>query len=171
MDAGVVAARLIHVAGGVFWAGTLVFASLYLQPSIRDAGPDGGRVLAAMLRRRFFDAMPIVAALTLLSGIWLYWRVSGGFAATYLKSGPGIVFGLGGALALVAFAVGLLVLRPATIAAVRLAQSLPQAAAGPDRDAAQRQLDALRRRMLLGGRAVAVLLGGSVVAMAVGRYI
>ncbi|HWO89681.1 MAG TPA: hypothetical protein VNL98_11085 [Gemmatimonadales bacterium] len=171
MDVVVVSARLVHIVCGVFWAGTLMFAPLFLQPSIRDAGPEGGKVLVAMLRRRFFDIMPVVAALTLLSGMWLYWRSSAGLSRAYVHSGSGIAFGLGGIAALVAFAIGVLVLRPATLRAAGLAQSLAQMAAGPEKDAANKELDALRSRMALGGRAVGAFLALSVMGMAVGRYV
>jgi hypothetical protein len=44
---------------------------------VRDAGPDGTKVMQALQKRRYLDVMPAVALLTLVSGFWLYWRTFG----------------------------------------------------------------------------------------------
>ena len=33
--------RILHIAVGVFWVGSVVFLSAFLTPSIRAAGPAG----------------------------------------------------------------------------------------------------------------------------------
>ena len=65
--------RVMHVLLGVFWAGTIMFVSLLLMPSVRDAGPDGGKVMLALMRRGYMTLIPIAAILTIVSGLWLYW--------------------------------------------------------------------------------------------------
>ncbi|HXF96667.1 MAG TPA: hypothetical protein VNI61_11270 [Gemmatimonadales bacterium] len=164
MDPLLLILRLVHVALGVFWAGTLIFTAVFLTPSVRDAGPDGARVIGAMLRRRFFDVMPAAAFLTILSGLWLYWRVSGGLNPTYVWSRTGVAFGLGGLAAIVAFVIGVAVMRPATLRAAALLQSA-------EREAQQATIQALRQRAAAAGRVVATLLTLAVVAMALGRYL
>ena len=59
--------RLLHIVLGVFWAGTLIFVATYLVPSVREVGPDGVKVMGAIVRRRFLDVMPAVAAVTIVS--------------------------------------------------------------------------------------------------------
>jgi hypothetical protein len=51
----VITLRLLHIVLGAFWVGTLIFFALFLIPSVRDAGPDGAKVMAALQRRRFLD--------------------------------------------------------------------------------------------------------------------
>jgi hypothetical protein len=120
--------RLLHIVLGVFWAGTLIFNALFLQPAMRDAGPDAAKVLAGLIRRRFLDIMPLVAFVTILAGLWLYWKDSSGFQASFMGSPFGIMIGLGALTGVVAFAVGLAVLRPAMLRAFALAQAAAAAA-------------------------------------------
>ena len=80
MGATFMIARVLHVCLGVFWVGVMVFIAAFLGPALRDAGPDGAKVFGALLRRRMLDIIPVVALLNILSGLYLYWRVSGGFS-------------------------------------------------------------------------------------------
>ena len=74
MDMPLILARVLHISMGVFWAGTIVFNAIFLSPSMRDAGPDGAKVAAGLMKRRFLDVMPIVALTSILSGLYLLWR-------------------------------------------------------------------------------------------------
>ena len=171
MSGLIVTLRLLHIVLGVFWAGTLIFFAMYLVPSVREAGPDGLKVMAAIQRRRFLDVMPAVAALTILSGFWLYWLVSGGFQPAWMGSVTGQALGLGGVLAVVAFAIGVGVMRPATLRAGALAREMSSAPEGPGRDAQQKQVQQLRMRSVKAGRVVALLLLATTALMAVARYL
>jgi hypothetical protein len=161
--------RLLHIGLGVFWAGTAVFSAIFLFPSIAEAGPDGAKVGAALMRRRFMQVMPPIAGLTILSGFYLYWRVSGGFQPSFMHSGMGMTLGLGAAAAIAAFVVGVAVMRPAMMRAGALAQSAAQAA--PEQRQAQlTAAQAMRLRGARAGQVVAVLVALAVTAMALARY-
>jgi uncharacterized membrane protein len=162
--------RVLHIFFGVFWAGTMIFTATFLLPSIRDAGPDGAKVAAGLARRRFLDIMPVVAALNILSGLWLYWRVSGGFQPSFMHSGTGMTFGMGGAAAIAAFVLGVSIVRPAMQRAAALAQSAATAPAA-ERDAQLATAQRLRMRAGAAGAAVAGLLALAVLAMALARYV
>jgi len=162
MDAVIVGVRLIHVVFGAVWVGAVFITTFYLGPAVQEAGPEGGKVMAAMQRRGVMTVMPLMALGNLLSGLWLYWRFSGGFQAAYFQSPMGRAYALGGAAAIVAWALGVTVMRPAMLRSVALAQT--QGPAAPE-------VQKLRARATTAGRAVAVLLLGAVVAMAVGRYL
>lgn len=170
MDLLLLAMRPLHVVLGTFWVGTLVFNALFLQPAIRDAGPDGAKVAAALMRRRFLDVMPLVAIVTILSGLWLYWHVSGGFQPEFMGSRTGMALGVGAAAAFVAFALGVVVMRPAMLHAAELSKAAAQAA-GPDGDARLATAQRLRAKAAAVGRWVAALLTLSVAAMALARYV
>ena len=100
MDYGLLLARIIHVLTGVFWVGAMVFVSGFLIPSLAEVGPDAGKVMAALQRRKFMVIVPVVATFTILSGIWLYWRASSGFQMEYMKSGPGHAYAFGAIFAI-----------------------------------------------------------------------
>jgi hypothetical protein len=112
--------------------------------------------MGALARRRMMVILPIAGILTILSGIWLYWHASVGFDPAYMRSRPGMVYGLGMAATLVAFLIGILVVRPTM---TRLATADPSEARK------------LRARAGAMSTLVALLVGVSVICMAVGRYV
>jgi uncharacterized membrane protein len=153
--------RVLHIVLGTFWVGTLLFTALFLFPAMRDAGPDGAKVGAQLMKRNFVNIMPIAAIITILAGVWLLWKVSGGFENGYMGTGPGKAYSLGGATAIIALIIGLSVVRPSMLKAARLSQTgEPQAMA---------EAGALRARAGKANLWIAILLLITVVAMAVGR--
>ena len=170
MDPLLIVLRVVHVVGGVFWAGAILFVAHFLEPAVREAGPDGAKVMQALQRRRYLDVMPVVAALTLVSGFWLYWRTFGRVHPGPGASGVELALGIGGLVSLVAFVVGVTVMRPSALGIGRLGAELAQAP--PDRtEALGAELAGLRRRVRAAGRVVAALLGIAIVCMAVARYL
>ena len=170
MEYGLLSARIIHVLTGVFWVGAMVFVSAFLIPSLAEVGPDAGKVMAALQRRKFMIVMPVIGTLTILSGFWLYWRASAGFQVEYMKSGPGHAYAFGAIFAVAAFVVGMTVTRPAMMKATALGQSAATASEA-ERPAIMAQALALRKRGATGGNIVASLLVLAALTMAVGRYV
>ena len=170
MDILFVTARLLHVGLGVFWAGAMIFMAAFLVPSIRDAGPDGTKVAAGLMKRRFTEILPTAAILTVLSGFYLYWRVSGGFGAAYMGSRMGMTYGVGAVAAIVALGLGLGIIRPAMLRAAAISQSLG-ASPEEDRPRLLGEAQSLRTRAAAIGKIVAWLLVVATLAMAVGRYV
>lgn len=162
--------RVLHITLGVFWAGTLFFMVLFLGPSVRSVGPDGAKVMQALARRRFLDVMPVVAGLTILTGLILYWQLSGGMAMGWVRSPFGLSLTIGGGGSILAFIVGVFVMRAATLRAGRLGAGLPAVPAG-EREQVEAEIRRLRQRAASGARVVAVLLLIAVVTMAVARYL
>jgi hypothetical protein len=162
--------RVIHVVAGVFWTGTMFFMVLLLEPSVRSVGSDGAKVMGALQARGFMNIMPVVALLTILSGIGLYWRILGPPGPAWVASSYGVVLAAGGIAALVAFVIGIAVMRPATLAAGTIMRSAGGLPAGPEREAVLQEVQVLRGRSRRAARLVVVLLMLAVVAMAVARY-
>ena len=171
MDLTVILLRIVHVLCGVFWAGALMFVVLFLEPSIRASGPDGAKVMRALVQRNYLTVVPLVAALTIVSGVWLMWIVSGGFSAEWFRSGTGIALTLGSVVAFAAFMIGVHVLRPSVLRIGPLAQVAAEAPEGRKKEAMLAQVQRLRRRAMISGRWIAALLAIAVVAMALGRYV
>jgi uncharacterized membrane protein len=88
--------RLIHVLLGIFWGGTVIFVTIYLMPSIRAAGPAGGKVMAQLMKRGYLGAITLVGLFTVLTGVYVLWSVSSGFHSDFMGSVRGIVLSTGG---------------------------------------------------------------------------
>ncbi len=68
--------------------------------------------------------MPVIALVTLVSGFWLYQRLSGGAIGALLKTPAALAFGLGGLAALLAFVVGIALARPFMMRTMKLAEQM-----------------------------------------------
>ena len=167
----IIALRLIHVLGGVFWVGAALLNFLFIAPAFAGAGPAAaGPVMEGLRKRRLFAVMPAVAVITLLSGLRLMMIQSGGFDAAYFETSIGATFAAGGAAAIVAFLIGVVFAMPAQ---KRMAALGPQIAAAPDeatRSARQAEMARLQGRLRLMGPIVVVLLVFAAGAMAIARY-
>lgn len=171
MDITVVVLRFVHVVGGIFWVGAVLFTVGYLMRALADVGPAGGQVMAALAKRRWFDVLPGVAILVVLSGVDLLRRVSGGFAPQYMGSGVGIALSIGGLCGILALLIGLIVSRPATLRAMAL---MAQASAVTDTSEKQGLMAhamTQRSRGQQSMRIVAVLLFVTATCMAIARYL
>jgi putative copper export protein len=94
--------RVVHVLLGAIWFGAIVVMVLFVAPAVQQSGPAGGQVMGNLVRRGFTTFMPSIAGLTIVSGLWLYWRFTGGFTPSIVHSHAGLSFALGGASGLVA---------------------------------------------------------------------
>jgi uncharacterized membrane protein len=163
--------RLIHILAGVYWAGTMFFFVTFLEPSLRSMGPDGGKVMIRFFERGYLKLIPIVAILTILSGLWLLWRQSAGFDAVYMGSTLGMAFSTGGLLAIVAFIVGIAVTRPAAARIWELSGQVPQATSEEVRNSLMAEIGKNRARTVISARIIVVLLFMAVALMAIARYV
>lgn len=160
MSFGLAVARIIHVLGGVIWVGSMFFVAMFLIPAMTEAGPDSAKVMTALNRRNFMVVVPVIAILTILSGLWLYWRASMGFSPAYMSSGPGKAYGTGAVLAILAFVVGITMTRPAMMKAEQLG-----------RDGKMAEAQAYRAKGARWGKIIGFLLIGAATLMALGRYV
>jgi hypothetical protein len=163
--------RLVHVVSGALWVGMLAFSVFYLMPAIQEVGPDGGKVMAAIQKRGLMTVMPLLALGALISGFWLYIRAGAGMPAEFGRSPVGMAFGLGGLAALVAWLLGIAVMRPSMMKAMALGQSLGPSTSADERQRVMGEAQRLRGRAAAAGRATAYLLLFAVAAMAVARYL
>jgi hypothetical protein len=116
------------------------------------------------------EIMPVVAMLTMLSGLWMLYRSSAGFHASYFGSRAGMGYSTGGVLSIIAFLIGMTVVRPSMVKATELAKTSMQASP-EEKGRLMGAAGALRTRANKAGNIVAMLLVSSAVAMAVARYL
>src|SRR5688572_9502158 len=99
--------RLVHIVGGMIWVGAGVFSALFLMPALRDSGRSAPAVMAALRARHLFVFLPVIALLTILSGVRLMMIVSGGFQAAWFRSPSGNAYAWSGLIAIVVFVMGI----------------------------------------------------------------
>jgi len=148
--------RLVHVGGGAMWVGMMAFMTFFLSPALAEVGPEGGKLMAALQRRRIMVIMPVIALLTIGSGFWLMAHMYGG-PGTLAASRMGVALNVGAVAAIVAFLIGIVFMRPAMMRAMVTT------------DPAEAQRLRVHGAML--GRLVARLLFLALGAMAVARYL
>ncbi|MEO5589617.1 MAG: hypothetical protein ABIS03_08530 [Gemmatimonadaceae bacterium] len=163
-------ARIVHIAGGVSWAGAIFFLALFLFPAVKQAGHDGSAVVVALARQRVLDIVPVIAMFTMVSGFYMYWRSSISIGSSYMQSGTGVAYGIGAVATVIAFITGASFIRPTMKKAMALSQRASSVSA-TERDALLTQAELLEVRGGRAARVVALLLGIAVVAMSVARYV
>jgi len=164
------ALRIVHIITGVFWAGSVFFIISFLQPALRDVGPEGAKVFGALRARRMFTWTPVMALFTILSGFWLYMVRMGG-ASGWATTREAMTLGMGAVAAVLAFFVGVFLMRAPSLRAADLAAQAGPMPAGAEKDRLMAEAAALRVRATMGGRTVGTLLFVTVIAMAVARYL
>ena len=163
--------RFIHVVGGAFWFGAVIFMTAFLMPSLQAAGPAAGIVMDQLARvRRVPIFMMGTAILTILSGFALYGRDSGGFSGPWMRSGAGMVFGIGGVAGTLAAIVGMAIASPAGRRMAALGAEIKASGAPPTPEQVG-EMQALQGRIARGSMAVAVLIVIAITAMSVARYV
>jgi len=170
MHAEFLVLRLVHIIGGIIWVGSGVFAAFFLIPALAANRQLMPAVMEGLQKRRVFIIVPTAGLLTILAGIRLLWIDSAGFAESYMQTGPGRTFSIGGTAAIIALLLQVFVSRPA---GVRLGKVAAQLAASPpaaDRDRLHAQAERLRQRNTIATMAAVFfgLLAAS--AMAIARY-
>jgi uncharacterized membrane protein len=169
MNAEMLVLRAIHVFGGVLWAGTSLFVAFFLVPAVGMAGPAGGPVMGALVKRKLFTIVPVVAVVTMLAGLRLMWLASKGFSAVYFSSALGQTYSIGATFSLLTFLVFMTVSYPAIGRMMALGQQLASAPEA-DRAALAQQLTAVRARAGMATKTAALFISITVVAMALARY-
>lgn len=134
---------LLHIFFAILWAGGAVAAGFFIIPSVLEAGPGGGAVMAGVLKRRFPIVMTVSGLLVVLTGLRLYTMR---FSTAFLGTPEGIVLSLGGLLGLGAFFIGVFVQKPTAERLGALGAELA-AAGSPPSPAQAAELAALRTRL------------------------
>jgi uncharacterized membrane protein len=133
----------LHVLFGIVWAGGAIVAGFFIIPSVLEAGPAGGMVMAGVTRRKLPVVLTVSATLVLLTGVRLYMLR---FNSQWLVTPEGLALTLGAILGLGAFILGVFVQKPT---AERLGALAAQVAASgaPPTSAQAAELQALRERL------------------------
>jgi len=162
--------RVLHIGGGVFWAGaTLLFAG-FIEPAAAAAGPEGARFVQRLAVSGYAAAMTVAGAMTVIAGIWLFSIDSGGFQPAFMGSRFGVMLSIGGLCGLLGAVVGLGVQGRNAARLQSIARAIPSQSGGPMPEQLVQQA-AILRKLRNGGRLTALLLAIAVGCMAIARYV
>ena len=167
----IVILRIIHIVGGVFWVGSALFGALLLAPALRAVGPGAGPVMNQLVKVRKMPVLMMTSGIaTMIAGIWLLMIDSAGQPGVWMRSGTGRTFAIGGAMAIVAFLLGMAVNMQVSkrLAAIGAAAG---ARGGPPTPEEQAEVQRLQGRMSVASQAVTLLLVLATSAMAIARYV
>ena len=164
------AVRASHVLMAALWIGSAVFVSLLLLPAVEASGSSGGQVMAR-LRRGVSMYMAVLSGTTVVTGLYLFWRFTGGFDPGVSVSHAGLAFGTGGTSGILAGIIGGGVVGRSANGVANLSNQAFGMAEGPARGALMHQAALLRRRAKIGTRVVIMLQMIALVLMSVGHYV
>lgn len=163
--------RVLHVVLAGIWLGAAFFTTIFLFPAVVQAGPAGGQVMGTLVRRGVPAFMASIGGTTVLTGVYLFWRFTGGFDPAASASRAGMAFSVGALAGLIALIVGgSMVGRSAKRAAV-IGPKIATLPEGAERTALMNEMTVLGSRMATFGRIVLVLLLIAMATMALGHYI
>lgn len=134
---------LLHIVFAVLWAGGAIAVGVFVIPSIFEAGPGGGPVMAGILKRRFPILMTVSGAIVVLTGLRLYSLL---VSHAWIVTPQGIVLSLGALAGLGAFGVGLFAQKPTAEKLGALAAEVAAAGKPPTPEQAA-ELQRLRTRL------------------------
>lgn len=165
------AIRAAHVLLAATWLGAVGFMVWFVLPAMKESGPAAAPMMGAIARRGLNAFMAVLGGVTVLTGFYLYWRLTGGFDPALSATRSAMVFGTGGIAGLISVIIGGAVVGRSLERMGVLggkAMALPE---GPERAGLMKQSNAARDRGITAARIVLVLQMIALVCMAVGHYV
>jgi hypothetical protein len=163
--------RVMHIVGGVFWAGAAMTLYGFVVPTAAATRPESSRFMQHLAGASGLSAwMTIAAIVTTVAGLALASPLGGAVGPGFMHTPRGIALALGMLLGLGAFLEGMFVTMPAANGLGELGRAA--AANGGKLDAGQSaRLEALRTRMVRAGTRGAWMLGITATLMAAARLL
>ncbi|HET7396052.1 MAG TPA: hypothetical protein VFK12_06405 [Gammaproteobacteria bacterium] len=163
--------NLIHILCGVFWGGAVLLLGLCISPAVDAAGPAGSAFMhKLMVETRFAMAMGISGGLTILSGLIMYWLVSGGFSPAWLSSTHGILISIGAVFGIVTAVIGGISSKRAGKRMSALAVEIQAGASSPT-DVQQAEIRQLKLKLRRSSACSAILILVVITCMALARTV
>ena len=171
-EAYVVALRIVHIATGVIWVGSLFVVVVFVQPSAAALGAAGAPFMSELRRRRFVDVVFIDAVFTVVAGAFLYWHDWHLYPTfgDWIGSSFGTWLTVGALLAIAGLVVAASLTRPTIARLVSLGKQIADSGGPPPPETAAR-IGSLQHRLVIAERVSFSLVLLAVVAMASARYL
>lgn len=168
MDTLMVTLRILHIVFGTFWAGTLIFSTLILEPALKRLGPGIQNPVMKVLMPAVTPAMMLSSVTALLTGVAMTLIMRGSTLNLLLANAWGWAILVGFVTTLAAIVIGFGVMAPTGMQIEKLARSFEGRAPTPDE---ARELEGLNARIESLSRVDFVLILLAVGSMAAARYL
>ena len=161
--------RIIHIFSGVFWVGFAFFNIGFLQPTVRATGAEGQKTMQYLTQKtRLLSTVYATATLTMLSGLTMYWILSG-FRLSFIRSGYGLVLTIGSIAGVIAWIYAVVVIRGVFDRMQTVGQEI-QAQGSPPTPEQAAQMQALVTRLGKVGQVALVFLVIALLGMSIAQY-
>lgn len=158
--------RVLHVVTGVWWAGATWTLAGFLTPAVQEIGKPGQEIMKELIqKRRLSEYIGIAGAISVITGLLLYWRASNGLHPTWILSGRGLSLSIGGLAGIATLGIGFRVIRTSALRMGELGRQIEQSEGPPDPEVLQ-EMQGLQAKLESGGLWAAALLAVSVIGMA-----
>ena len=165
--------RIVHILAGVIWVGSVFLFVVYVQPSVASIAPAGAPFMAELLgRRRVIDGIITAASITVVGGLFLYWRDwhDVGSLGDWLGTSFGATLTLGAIASIAALTIGVLVTRPNAMRLLALGRQVAESGGPPSPEVAA-EMSVIGGRLRTFARVSLGLLLFAVLTMAIARYV
>jgi len=164
MDA---ALRILHVVFGIFWVGTVIFATFILLPQLKKLGPGIERPALKAILRVTSPTMMVSSLIVLGTGIAMVVRARLP-VNTFFSTGWGLAMFIAFIAIVIAIIVGFSVLAPSGARMEKLGRSIEGRQPTEDENA---QMERLTRRITTADRFNFVLIIIAMITMPLSRFI
>ncbi len=155
--------RFLHILSAIFWVGTTLFMVFFLDPAIRAAGPDGGKVMQKLIGgSRFSLVIPASGLVVVLTGLFMYGPATANSVAIML--GQRLPLTLGSIAGIASAVVGTMFQGQGSAGLKALGAEMA-AQSGPPTPAQLSEMKTLQTRIRVGGKYSAALMVIAVVGM------
>ena len=161
--------RIIHIFSGVFWVGFVIINIGFLQPAVRATGAEGQKTMQYLTQKtRLVSTVYATATLTMLSGLIMYWIISG-FRSSFILSGYGIVLTIGSIAGVIGWIIAVVLIRGISNQMQSIGQEI-QSQGSPPSPEQGAQMQALGERLSRVGQVALVFLVIALLGMSVAQY-
>jgi uncharacterized membrane protein len=169
MDWFLIVFRIVHITSAIIWAGGTALFFFYLEPTITKLGPDAEKFVEEVVnKRKLPQYFAIFSSLTVLGGLFLYFRQAGGIQL-WTGSTEATVFTIGGIAGIIAWAIGGAFIAPGVKKVGGIGAEI-KAAGGPPSAELMARLHAAQERLRMVGTVDIALVGIAVLCMSTARY-
>jgi len=159
--------RVIHIFSAVAWVGGNFLLVLVVSRGLQSLGPEAGKFMGGLIGPgRMTQYLSITGVLTALSGLWMYWLVSGHLDHGWLTSGSGVVLTVGAVAGILAWLHGAFALGPIARRMGELSKQMGERPA-PEQQA---EMQSLRERQATNSVVSIIIMSVAVIGMSAAQY-
>ena len=169
MDILYIVLRVLHIFGGIFWAGATTAFVLFVSPAAAQTAPESNKFMANLTTNQILPTwLSAAAGVNVLAGIILFWLDSGGLSAAWFNRAYALSFTVGALAGLAAFVLGIFFSRPRVERMGTLGKEI-QSGGKPPTPEQIAEMRKLGGELVLYGRLTVVLLAITILGMVLAR--